>query len=62
MTNMLKKVFNWSEVHLSKMTCYKIHTLALGSWCSNKFDFGLSVLGTFSADFIGLAEVKSRPR
>ena len=21
------KVFNWSEVHLSKMTCYKIHTL-----------------------------------
>ena len=27
MTNMLKKVFNWSEVHLSEMTCYKIHTL-----------------------------------
>ena len=26
MTNMLKKVFNWSEVHLSKMTCYKFHT------------------------------------
>ena len=26
MTNMLKKVFNWSEVHLSEMTCYKIHT------------------------------------
>ena len=25
MTNMLKKVFNWSD--LSKMTCYKIHTL-----------------------------------
>ena len=24
------KVFNWSEVHLSKMTCYKIHTLACG--------------------------------
>ena len=22
------KVFNWSEVHLSEMTCYKIHTLA----------------------------------
>ena len=21
------KVFNWSEVHLSEMTCYKIHTL-----------------------------------
>ena len=21
------KVFNWSEVHLSDMTCYKIHTL-----------------------------------
>jgi len=20
-------VFNWSEVHLSEMTCYKIHTL-----------------------------------
>ena len=26
MTNMLKKVFNWSEVHLSQMT-YKIDTL-----------------------------------
>ena len=26
-SNMLKKVFNWSEVHLSEMTCYKIHTL-----------------------------------
>ena len=22
------KVFNWPEVHLSEMTCYKIHTLA----------------------------------
>ena len=22
------KVFNWSEVHLSEMTCYKIHILA----------------------------------
>ena len=21
------KVFNWSEVHLSEITCYKIHTL-----------------------------------
>ena len=28
MTNMLKKVFNWSEVHLSEVTSYKIHTLA----------------------------------
>ena len=31
MTNMLKKVFKWSEVHLSEMTCYKIHTL-MGGW------------------------------
>ena len=23
------KVFNWSEVHLSEMTCYKIHTLGV---------------------------------
>ena len=23
----VEKVFNWSEVHLSEMTCYKIHTL-----------------------------------
>ena len=23
------KVFNWSEAHLSEMTCYKIHTLVL---------------------------------
>ena len=27
MTNILKNVFNWSEVHPSEMTCYKIHTL-----------------------------------
>ena len=26
MTNMLKKVFNWSEVRLSEVTSYKIHT------------------------------------
>ena len=32
---MLKKVFNWSEVHLSEMTCYKIHTLVWGMYsCS----------------------------
>ena len=29
MTNILKKVFNWSEVHLSEVTFYKIHTLGL---------------------------------
>ena len=23
------KVFNWSEAHLSEMTCYKIHTLVV---------------------------------
>ena len=27
------KVFNWSEVHLSEMTCYKIHTLGLSKFC-----------------------------
>ena len=26
---MLKKVFNWSEVHLSEVTSYKIHTLVV---------------------------------
>ena len=26
---MLKKVFNWSEVHLSEVTSYKIHTLVI---------------------------------
>ena len=25
----VEKVFNWSKVHLSEMTCYKIHTLAV---------------------------------
>ena len=29
--HMLKKVFNWSEVHLSEMTCYIIHTLVSNS-------------------------------
>ena len=23
----VQQVFNWSEFHLSEMTCYKIHTL-----------------------------------
>ena len=27
MASMLKKVFNWSEVHLSEITSYKIHNL-----------------------------------
>ena len=27
------KVFNWSEVHLSEMTCSKIHTLEKGQFC-----------------------------
>ena len=28
-TNVLKKVFNWSEVHLSEVTPYKIHNLVV---------------------------------
>ena len=31
MTNMLKKVFNWSEVHLSEVTSYKIYILGSSS-------------------------------
>ena len=27
----VEKVFNWSEVHLSEMTCYKIHTLVINT-------------------------------
>ena len=37
MTNMLKKVLNWSEVHLSEMTCYKIHTLVRWSWYTSTY-------------------------
>ena len=33
MTNMLKKVCNWSEVHLSEVTFYKIHTLIQQPQC-----------------------------
>ena len=33
MTNMLKKVFNWWEVHLSEVTSYKILTLGW-AWIS----------------------------
>ena len=36
MTNMLKKVFNWSEVHLSEVTSYKIHTLNVDFWANQK--------------------------
>jgi hypothetical protein len=25
----VEKLFNWSEFHLSEMTCYKIHTLVM---------------------------------
>ena len=39
MTNMLKKLINWSVVNLSEMTCYKIHTLSplIHKWCWNLF-------------------------
>ena len=47
MTNMLKKVFNWSEVHLSEMTCYKIHTLASVSEELKKGDWLVSDLVVF---------------
>ena len=40
MTNMLKKVFNSSEVHLSEVTSYKIHTLAI--WNKKNFEIRLS--------------------
>ena len=43
MTNMLKKVFNWSEVHLSEVTSYKIH--ALSYVCNNDGDTGLCLGG-----------------
>ena len=32
-----EKVFNWSEVHLSEMTCYKIHTLIYSILCFSGF-------------------------
>ena len=40
----VEKVFNWSEVHLSEMTCYKIHTLGrlqsmLNFGCLFNFDW-----------------------
>jgi hypothetical protein len=44
MTNMLKKVFNWSEVHLSEVTSYKIHTLGVSLrvlYCVVDTDYGL---------------------
>ena len=38
------KVFNWSEVHLSKMTCYKIHTLVHKYFLFSIFFFRCSTL------------------
>ena len=38
------KVFNWSEVHLSEMTCYKIHTLRITSELSDKKTDNLAVI------------------
>ena len=52
MINMLKKSstwFNWSEFHLSEMTCYKIHTLVLeDEWPKNN-DFSF-LFGEAGAD------------
>ena len=31
----VEKSVNWSEVHLSEMTCYKIHTLVFALNCSH---------------------------
>ena len=41
--NMLKKVFNWSEFHLSEMACYKIQTWA--SLVKSTFCHFLQILG-----------------
>ena len=35
----MKKVFNWSELHLSEVTSYKIHTL-IGRKTTDYFDYG----------------------
>ena len=49
MTNMLKKVFNWSEVHLSEVTSYKIHNLEAKFWltCELKYMFLTVTVLTF---------------
>ena len=44
MTNMLKKVFNWSEVHLSEVTSYKIHTLEQFFLTVGQNNFGNKIL------------------
>ena len=50
MTNMLKKVFNWSDVHLSEMTSYKIHTLCICKLSIS--DFLLQVKQEVADDFV----------
>ena len=51
-----EKVFNWSEVHVSEMTCYKIHTIGyalflLPGILNIRYNtIGLSVQNAFFAD------------
>ena len=42
---MLKKVFNWSEVHLSEITYYKFHTLEFTLLKGVQKNFSISMLG-----------------
>jgi hypothetical protein len=44
MTNMLKKVFNWSDVHLSEVTSYKIYTLVVKCMYHIKYLHGISTI------------------
>ena len=47
----VQKVFNWSEVHLSEMTCYKIHTLA-GKYFQFHKDFSGQPLQPFQSCYL----------
>ena len=42
-----QKVFNWSEVHLFKVTSYKIHTLV--SWKCSSIEIGILFQNKFQA-------------
>ena len=51
MINMLKKVFNWSEVYLSEMTCYKIHFFKVKNFKEVRDKKSLASLQTTIEDF-----------
>ena len=58
---MLKKVFNWSEVHLYEVTSYKIHTLEHFFLTVGQNNFGNKILFLVKVPSQNYRDIRSLP-